>query len=446
MATYTATGPNAGSAGWSLSGDDAGDFAISRSGVLTFAAAPDFESPTDTGEDNVYQVTVEAYDGTYMDTQEVTVEVTDVDEAPDVDGEASIEYEENGTGAVATYTAVDPEDAEIVWSLGGDDAALFSIEGAELAFAAAPDFESPADADTDNVYQVTVEAYDGTYMGTQDVTVTVTNEDEMGEVTLSPTEPEVGTELTASLADPDGGVSGETWQWAREDNGGGGYSNIPNANSASYTPVEADLGQHLRVTVKYTDAIGSQELEKQSDSPVSGLAINGLSRSSYAENGTMPVATYTASGSDAAMATWSLSGDDAGDFTIEGGVLAFAAAPDFESPADADTDNVYQVTVEAGDGTNMDTQDVTVTVTNVDEAPDVAGEASIEYKENATSTVATYTAADPEMTAIVWSLGGDDAALFSIEDGMLTFVSAPDYETPADMDGDNVYQVTVESR
>ena len=46
-----------------------------------------------------------------------------------------------------------------------------------------PDFENPADMDGDRVYQVTVEADDGTYMDTQDVTVTVTNVDEQGTVT-----------------------------------------------------------------------------------------------------------------------------------------------------------------------------------------------------------------------------------------------------------------------
>ena len=319
----------------------------------------------------------------------------------------------------------------------------FTIKGGVLAFAAAPDFESPADADTDNVYQVTVEANDGTYMDTQDVTVTVTNVDETGEVTLSTTEPRAGTELTASVMDPDGGVTGETWQWAREDVVSGRYGDIPNANSASYTPVEADVGQHLWVTVNYTDAIGSKDLRKRSDSPVAGLAINGPSSSSYAENDTDAVGTYIASGPNAAMATWSLSGADAGDFNIEGGELAFAAAPDFESPADADTDNVYQVTVEAYDGTYMDTQVVTVEVTDVDEAPDVAGEASIGYPENGTGAVATYTAVDPEDAEIVWSRGGDDGALFSIEGGVLAFAAAPDFESPADMGGDNVYQVTV---
>ena len=44
---------------------------------------------------------------------------------------------------------------------GGADAALFELSGAALAFKAAPDFEAPADANGDNVYEVTVEASDG---------------------------------------------------------------------------------------------------------------------------------------------------------------------------------------------------------------------------------------------------------------------------------------------
>ena len=42
--------------------------------------------------------------------------------------EAAIQYPENGTGPVATYTAVDPEEAEIVWELAGDDAAASRLK------------------------------------------------------------------------------------------------------------------------------------------------------------------------------------------------------------------------------------------------------------------------------------------------------------------------------
>ena len=74
---------------------------------------------------------------------------------------------------------MDPEGAEIVWSLSGDDAALFSIEGGELAFTSAPDFESPADMGTDNMYSVTVQATDETdNMGAKEVTVEVTDVDD----------------------------------------------------------------------------------------------------------------------------------------------------------------------------------------------------------------------------------------------------------------------------
>lgn len=66
--------------------------------------------------------------------------------------------------------------------------------------------------------------------------------------------------------------------------------------------------------------------------------------------------------------TYSISGVDAGDFTIDSntGVLTFASAPDFENPTDSDTNNVYQVTVQASDGNGgTDTQDLTITVTDV---------------------------------------------------------------------------------
>ena len=158
------------------------------------------------------------------------------------------------------------------------------------------------------------------------------------------------------------------------------------------------------------------------------------------------MATYTAVDPEDAKIVWSLGGDDAALFSIEGGMLTFVSAPDYETPADMGTDNMYSVTVQATDETdNMGAKEVTVEVTNVDEAPDVTGYATAEYAENATSTVATYTAMDPEGAEIVWSLGGDDAALFSIDGGELAFMSPPDFESPADMGEDNVYQVTVEA-
>ena len=57
-----------------------------------------------------------------------------------------------------------------------------------------------------------------------------------------------------------------------------------------------------------------------------------------------------------------------------GGVLTFKTPPDYENPTDADTNNVYMVTVEASDGPNTDDLAVTITVTDVDEPPLAPGQ------------------------------------------------------------------------
>ena len=103
---------------------------------------------------------------------------------------------------------------------------------------------------------VTVKADDGTYMDTHDVTVTVTNVDEAGTVTLSTMRPQVGVELTAELMDLDGGVTGVEWQWASSSDMST-WADIPNATSSAYIPVDDDAGSYLRATAMYTDGEGS---------------------------------------------------------------------------------------------------------------------------------------------------------------------------------------------
>ena len=372
VATYTAQGENAAKATWSLSGDDAEDFNISSGGSLTFKTSPDFEAPADADTNNTYIVTVKAsYGSDEMDTQDVTVTVTDVSELGMLEGMESISYAENGTDAVGTYTTTGPDTA--TWSLDGGDGGDFSISSAGvLTFRSSPNYETPMDANGDNVYEVMVKAEVGGEMEMVEVTVMVTNAEEDGTVTLEPMHPSVGTAITATLADPDI-VEEDTvsWQWASADAMNGPFTNI-SGETASYTPVEGDTGKYLQATASYTDAEGSgKNAEKVTASAVTQLAVNGQSTISYAENGTDVVGTYTASGSSAASINWSLSGDDAEDFNISsGGSLTFKTSPDYETQADANTDNVYNVTVVADAGTNSAELDVTITVTDVsDERP-----------------------------------------------------------------------------
>ena len=202
----------------------------------------------------------------------MTIQVTNVYELlSTLTGPDSVSaYPENDAIRVASYAASSPEDRDgTTWSVSGADSAQFSIEDGALRFhidsvnpdlfVLPPDFESPADSDMDNVYEVTVKATaDSTGQSlSQSVSVTVINQEEAGTVTLSPAHPSVGTVLTAALSDPDGVVAGtETWAWERLV-GPREWVTIASASSASYTPVAADADHYLRATASYTDGHGA---------------------------------------------------------------------------------------------------------------------------------------------------------------------------------------------
>ena len=167
--------------------------------------------------------------------------------------------------------------------------------------------------------------------------------------------------------------------------------------------------------------------------------------------------TVTATDPDLDTPTFSLAGGaDQALFTIDAatGALAFVAAPDFENPADTGANNTYDVIVRASDGNGgEDDQAIAVTVTDVNEAPAITSNgalatAAINVAEN-TTAVTTVTASDPDVvdTPTFSLAGGADQALFSINaaTGALAFVAAPDFENPADVGANNIYNVIVQA-
>ena len=172
VATYAA--PWASGVAWSLFGADRDHFSINREGDLSFVAPPDYDDPTDDDADNVYRVDVRASDGSATGFLAVSVTVTDLNEPPDVFGPVGIGIEEGSDTLVGAYTYDDPEDGAATWSLAGSDHQLFTVTNGELHFREAPDFESPADANGNNRYEVTVLAEDGGDLpGKRRVTVSV---------------------------------------------------------------------------------------------------------------------------------------------------------------------------------------------------------------------------------------------------------------------------------
>ncbi|WP_444903128.1 Ig-like domain-containing protein [Microbulbifer sp. CnH-101-E] len=164
-----------------IGGEDQSRFLIENGNQLRFGSAPDFENPADSNGDNVYRVTVEASDGNGgQSTQEIVITVVDVnDGAPEFSSAAEITVKEGVSGIFYTATAKDPDKDEVTYSLsGGADVALFSIDSTsgELRFNTAPDFESPADSDEDNNYQLFISAADSEGLAKQlSLQIAVTN-------------------------------------------------------------------------------------------------------------------------------------------------------------------------------------------------------------------------------------------------------------------------------
>ena len=68
---------------------------------------------------------------------------------------------------------------------------------------------------------------------------------------------------------------------------------------------------------------------------------------------------------------------------------------------------------------------------------------NISVVENQTAAF-TVNATDPNGDTLTYSLSGDDASLLTITNqGVVTFITAPDFEDPSDSDTNNVYKITV---
>ncbi len=369
---------------YSISGGaDAARFTINSStGQLQFITAPDADAPNDSGSNNVYDVIVQVSDGTFVDTQAISVSVSQLnDNSPVITSNgggatATISVPENTT-AVTTVIATDldlPSSALSYSISGGADAARFTINSStgQLQFVTAPDADAPTDSGSNNVYDVIVRVSDGTFVDTQAISVTVSPLNDNSPVITS--------------------------------NGGGATATIsvPENSTAVTTVTATDL-----------------------DLPSSALI-------------------YSISG-----------GADAARFSITSstGQLQFITAPDAEVPTDSGSNNVYDVIVQVSDGTLVDTQAISVTVSPLnDNSPVITSNGggatvTIAVSEN-TTAVTTVTATDLDLpsSALTYSIsGGASASSFSINSatGVLRFLVAPNFEAPTDNDGDNVYSVRV---
>lgn len=395
-APFAAVDPDSGdNLAYSLAGVDSGHFAVDVStGQIRTGpgAALDYETPADSDDDNVYELTVRVSDGSdesgnpdssVDDSVDLTIRVMDVNEPPVITSSADpLQVDENSAASLTPLIAVDPEGRAVTWSLDptSPDGGSFSLsKTGAIDFKSAPNYESPSDTDHNNDYELVLVATDDGQPAASartSLTIRVVNVDEAGTVSLSTLGPQLGVEVSASLVDPDGGVTGASWQWIRYS--GDAERAIAGATDASYTPTAADDGSRLQATVNYVDRQGpgkyaagplTHPVGDDSNSPPEFSAAGSVTLQ-VAEN-TPPDANLgdpvTATDPDGDELVYSLSGVDAGAFDID----RTSGQIKTKDPLDHERRPRYRFTVAAADpGGRTASVQVTVTVTDVEtEAP-----------------------------------------------------------------------------
>ena len=437
---------------YTLDGTDKAYFMLNTSQVIVLKKELDFDTK------RRHTVTVKATDPSGGSaTVTVHINVTDVDEKPEIDGSARVEsYMENGTGPVATFMAKDPEGTAITWTVKPtevDDEEFEVSRGSgsqtTLQFKKSPNYEDPTGGtnDNSNIYTVIlvaavvdVAAPDGIpvaiEMDEHTVMVRVTDVEEAPKFdksadTLSVEEnadPNEDIDLPVTAKDDD---DDEDLTYSLGGRDAGSFTIIPASGQIKRkAPLDYETKNSYSVVVTATDPSGLSdtinitiEVEDEPEDPVitdGGLTVSGLALENYPENNTDAVATYTAEGENAANAGWTLEGADSGDFRLSSTsgattMLMFRSSPNFEAPADTGTDNAYEVTVKATEGTNTATQAVTVTVIDVDEPGTVTGLPASAMVD--TVLAATLTDPDAGVTNTIWqwASAGEDGTYTDID-------------------------------
>ena len=469
IAERTASGTNIGAAfaatdadnhtlTYSLGGTDAASFSIvSTSGQLQTKAALDYETKAS------YAVTVFVSDGNSGgDSISVTINLTDVADHVPVFTEGTsttrsvAERTASGTNIGTQVAATDADNDTLTYTLGGTDAASFSIvsTSGQLQTSAVLDYE------TTSSYSVTVNVNDG-YGESDSIDVTINVTDVVDHVPVftdgasttrsvaenTATGTNVGTPVAATDADNDtltytlGGTDAASFSIVSTSGQLQTSAALDYETTSSYS-VTVDVNDgyggsdSINVTINVTDIVEHDPVFTDGASTTRSVA----ERTASGTNVGTPVAATDA---DNDTLTYTLGGTDAASFSIvsTSGQLQTSAALDYE------TTSSYSVTVDVNDGYGgSDSITVTINVTDIVEHDPVFTDGAsttrsvAERTASGTNIGTAVAATDADNDTLTYTLGGTDAASFSIVDtsGQLQTNAALDYETTSS------YSVTVD--
>jgi Ca2+-binding RTX toxin-like protein len=453
-----------------VGGADAALFLISSStGALSFVNGRNFEAPNDAGANNVYDVVVRVSDGTLVDDQAIAVTVTNANEfAPVITSANTASFAENGTGTAYQIVASDQDaGTALTYSLNGTDAALFNISATgAVTFKTAPNFETPADAGGNNVYNINVNASDGALTASSPVAISVTNVTEPNPAIVSNG---AGPTATITMAEniklattvvatpPDTGPTALTYSII-----GGEHATQFTINSVTgalsfvrtpdfEAPPARASNNSYRVDVQASNGItfDTQALTINITNVNEAPAILSPTAVGFADGRTGIAYSALATRDAGETLSWSLSGTDAARFNLDSatGAVTFKTAPDVLAPTDAGADNAYDIELTASDGALTTSQAVTITVLPLANfAPTITSAAAVSVPERTIGAIYKVQAVQPDgNTGFTWTIGGPDAVSFNINvsTGQVSFNTPPSFATPVDAGANNVYDITV---
>jgi hypothetical protein len=419
----------------------------SVTGDVTLNVNPDFESVPQ------YDFEIVETFGDDVRSSTVSASIGNIDESSPVFAQSSVivNVSEDAAGAVFTANADDTADASagVTYSLSGADASLLSIDenSGAVTVTGGLDYEAKAS------YNFTVTADDGvTSVATQDVTVNVSNLDELAPIfdsaaTASVVENSTASFYQAAATDDASDLTSGPITYSLADDANGLFAIDASGNVSLTAAQDYENATPLSFTVRATDGAGNSADQTVTvtveDADEIGPSITSDAAADVAENTAVGEVVYTATAADSTDdvqapgdITFSLgAGSDSAVQISSDGQVTLTEEPDFEGNTPSYT---FSVIATDAAGNAGDAQTVTLTVTDrPDSKPSwqSANEADA-VDENSNpgvvyTAVANAVSAEGEAVTIAqYELTDDAGGLFSVDaaTGAVSFNGAFNYE------------------
>ena len=350
-------------------GPDLAAFSISGN-ILSFVGSANYEAPSDSNKDGVYEVYVQTSSGSASSSQTIYIKVTDVPESPVISTQTISSQPENSL-TIATISANDEDlNSTLTFSFfdsgSAKDEALLAIDSSSgtVTFLTAPNFEIPTDLNSDNTIDFSVVVSDGTLSAQADYSFIITNVSEAPVIsgasfsasenqatvgTIGAIDPDAGSSLMYSLVSDSTAVD-ETLFSINPSTGAVSFLSPPDFES----PVDTGADNIYNFSVNVSDgSLSSVEafavtVTNVNEGP-SWPSIN--SQLTFTENGSGGI-SVAASDPDSSSLSYALvGGRDADKFYISStGILTFISIPDYEAPSDGSQNNFFDLTIQVTDG------------------------------------------------------------------------------------------------